>query len=304
MKRQISNTMKNALLEGGVLNPLLVAVQNDDTLDLELRGNTVNIYYRGGSLFRITEKYSKDSSSYEIFFDINYCKHGAKPLKAKPTCDDAVEELPHYKQAMDLWFHENPKYEREFQQLIVRENNSHGKISNATDYFITDIEYADGNSRFDMVAFKWLSKGSERKNNTKPSLALIEVKYGDGALDGNAGIKKHLEDFKTFLGDKDKVKALCNDMSEVFKQKCQLGLVDHLKDHQYDVKISPENPEVIFIFANHDPDSNRLREILSKINLPNKFSIKIAKSSNMGYGLYVDCLEDIKIYRVAGKNKK
>lgn len=291
--RHINEEMMDAFLKGD-LNPLLVAVQNDDTLDLELRGDSVNIYYRGGRLFHIEGKNSKVSSSYEIFFDTNYCKCGGKALKGKLTCNEAVEELPYYKQAMDLWFHKNPKYEREFQQLIARENNSHGKISNATDYFIADIEYVDESSRFDMVALKWKSKGAERKNNTKPSLALIEVKYGDGALDGKAGIKKHLEDFKIFLRDKDKVKALCNDMSEVFKQKCQLGLVDHLKDHQHDVKISPENPEVIFILANHDPDSNILDGILSQINpLDYDFPIKIAKSSNMGYGLYVDCLEEI-----------
>lgn len=45
---------------------------------------------------------------------------------------------------MDWWFHKHPKYEREFQQVIARENNNHGKISNGTDYYIADIEFADG----------------------------------------------------------------------------------------------------------------------------------------------------------------
>ena len=46
---------------------------------------------------------------------------------------------------MDMWLHKNPKYEREFQQLLVRENNNQGDISKSTDYYILDIEYTDDN---------------------------------------------------------------------------------------------------------------------------------------------------------------
>lgn len=51
-KRQISEKMLNAFLSGE-LSSLLEAVKKDDTLDLELRGDSVNIYYRGGSIFKI-----------------------------------------------------------------------------------------------------------------------------------------------------------------------------------------------------------------------------------------------------------
>ena len=54
-ERKITKEMLDAFLHGE-LHPLLEAVKKDDTLDLELRGNSVNIYYRGGSLFKITEK--------------------------------------------------------------------------------------------------------------------------------------------------------------------------------------------------------------------------------------------------------
>lgn len=293
-QRQISEKMMSAFLSGE-LHPLLIAVQKDDTLDLELRGDSVNIYYRGGSIFCIRETQSKDGIAYTLFFDTNYCTGDALPLNGTPTPEEAVKNLPFYKQAMDWWFHDHPKYEREFQQVIARENNSHGKISNATDYYIADIEFADGNARFDMVALKWLSKGSVRKNTNKVSLALIEVKYGDGALKGSAGIEKHLEDFQAFLGDEDKVKAFCDDMSGVFTQKCKLGLVAGLHEQQYDVKVSSLEPEVIFIFANHDPESKILSAILQEID-PKRypFPIMIAESSNMGYGLYVEHLHQVK----------
>lgn len=107
--RKISEDMMTAFLEGK-LNPLLEAVKSDDTLDLELRGDSVNIYYRGGSIFRVSE----NNGDYIIHFDTNYCTSRSAKLDADPCVDIAVKELPFYKQAMDWWFHENPKYEREF----------------------------------------------------------------------------------------------------------------------------------------------------------------------------------------------
>lgn len=198
---------------------------------------------------------------------------------------------------MDKWFHEHPKYEREFQQIILRENNNSGKISRATDYYIVDIEYQDteNSSRFDMVAFKWPSNGAARKNTNALSLALIEVKYGDNAVGGSAGIKKHLDDLKSFINDKEKLKEFKEDMEHVFKQKCKLGLMDGLQEHQFKVSLSDDEPEVIFIFANHDPDSKKINNILSDINISDyPFKILAAQSSFMGYGLYMDNMIEIK----------
>lgn len=111
-KRQISKKMLNAFLSGE-LSSLLVAVKKDDTLDLELRG---------GSIFKIEEI----NNSFSISFDINYCIESSTSLSGNPSPAEAVANLPFYKQAMDWWFHKHPKYEREFQQVIARENNNHG----------------------------------------------------------------------------------------------------------------------------------------------------------------------------------
>ena len=101
--------------------------------------------------------------------------------------------------------------------------------------------------------------------------------------------------FEKFLGDKEKVDDFCQDMSQVFTQKCKMGLVTGLNENQYDVKISPNNPEVIFIFANHDPASKILPTLIEEIE-PDKyqFPIMIARASNMGYGLYVEHLRQVK----------
>lgn len=285
-KRQISKKMLNAFLSGE-LSSLLEAVKKDDTLDLELRGDSVNIYYRGGSIFKIEEI----NNSFSISFDINYCIESSTSLSGNPSPAEAVANLPFYKQAMDWWFHKHPKYEREFQQVIARENNNHGKISNGTDYYIADIEFADGNARFDMVALKWLSNGAVRRDTSRISLALIEVKYGDGALKGTAGIEKHLEDFQAFLSDREKVSDFCRDMSLVFSQKCRLGLVDGLNEKQYDVKISSLDPEVIFLFANHDPESKILPAVLKEVE-SDKYPFPHSGCKCLIYGLWSLCRTD------------
>ena len=293
--RKISDNMMSDFLNGK-LKPLLEAVKMDDTLDLELRGDFVNIYYRGGSLFKITEM----DGDYIIYFNTKYCLTDTTTLEEYPNIEKAVANIPFYKQAMDWWFKKHPKYEREFQQVIARENNCSGNISRGTDYYIADIEYAnkvddsDKAARFDMVALKWISNRAIRKDLTKVSLALVEVKYGSGALQGKAGVNDHLKDFQSFLNDTESLKKFCEDMSMVFAQKCKLGLVDGLQEKQFDVSISFENPEVIFVFANHDPDSKILDNVLNCGELKNcNFPVFIANSSSMGYCLYIDRLERI-----------
>ena len=291
--RRISDEFRDEL-KFGKLKTLLDCVLEDDSLCLELRGNAVNIYYRGGSLFKINDKNDKNDK-YNITFDTRYDEN--KKLNPNPDVEEAVKSIHFYKQAMDKWFHKHPKYEREFQQIILRENNNSGKISRATDYYIVDIEYqdTDNSSRFDMVAFKWPSNGAARKNTNALSLALIEVKYGDNAVGGNAGIKKHLDDLKSFIDDKEKLKEFKEDMEQVFKQKCKLGLIDGLQGHQFEVSLSDDEPEVIFIFANHDPESKKINNILSDINISDyPFKILAAQSSFMGYGLYMDNMIEIK----------
>lgn len=95
-QRQISGPMMQALL-GGELFPLLQAVQRDDTLDMELRGSAVNIYYRGGSIFKIATK----RNTFELTFDTKYFTSGSEPLEAHPSPTEAAAQLPFYKQAMD-----------------------------------------------------------------------------------------------------------------------------------------------------------------------------------------------------------
>ena len=298
-QRALDEKMFKDFQEGGVLHDLLDYVQSDDTLDLEFRGEgRANIYCRGGSLFRI----KRSGDGYTLTINTQYCTVCDEGMEKTPSVRAAVELIPLYKHAMDVWFAKNRKYEREFQQVVVRENNRHGEISHASDYYITDVEYVSDeksakNSRFDMVAVKWLSTSSARKNESAPTLSVIEMKYGDDAYDESAGLEKHLCDFDTFVRGVE-MDAFCADMAKMFRQKCKLGLIPDMAEKKHDILISKEDMELIFLIANHDPDKTKLGTVVDRIaelarEREYPFTIKFATASMMGYCLYADQMKSL-----------
>ncbi|KAA6347632.1 hypothetical protein EZS27_004901 [termite gut metagenome] len=276
-------------LKNGYLNPLLEFVKQDDTLFFAIRDNCVNLYYRGGNLLKVK---MKPDGGYEATFDTNYFLHGNVTLPEsiffdKATVEKWVNLFPRLKHEMDVYFATYKKPEREFQQLVAREN-SRSTISNSTDYFIVDIEYAEPkiNARFDMIAIKWLSKGAIRKNGDSCRLALIEMKYGDAALTGNAGLKKHIKDIEKM--DLKKMDIIKNEAVNIFEQLCELKLIQFSEGGNSNQIKTLTNmlPEFIFLLANHDPESTILKEEVKQINPLSNAELKFATASFMGYGLF------------------
>lgn len=277
----------------GCLHGLLNLVLQDTTLEFEMRGTrSASIYYRGGRLLCI----EWDGTQYVLHFDTNYCRHGQN-LSGQPSISEAIEKVPYYKQAMDPWFAQHPKYEREFQQLVERDNNRHGEISHATDYYIVDTELVYEDARFDMVAVHWPSIGVVRKNLYAPKLVFIEMKYGDGALSGTAGLMDHLKDFEHFRQAVN-LPAICADYAEVFRQKCELGLIPDMKALPHDITIQSTDIALIFLLANHDPEKTGLHTIVTGLQATNyPFPVKFAAASMMGYGLYDEMMYSIQEFQ-------
>ena len=277
----------------GCLHGLLNLVLQDTTLEFEMRGaRSASIYYRGGSMLRI----EWDGTQYVLHFDTNYCSHGQN-LSEQPSIAEAIEKAPYYKQAMDRWFAQHPKYEREFQQLVERDNNRHGKISHATDYYIVDTELVYEDARFDMVAVHWPSIGVVRKNLHAPKLVFIEMKYGDGALSGTAGLMDHLKDFEHFRQTAN-LPAICADYAEIFRQKCELGLIPGMKDLPHDITIQSTDIALVFLLANHDPEKTGLHTIVTGLQATNyPFPVKFVAASMMGYGLYDETMYSIQEFQ-------
>lgn len=311
--RALSQAFMDDLLNlDGLLHPLLERVKQDHTLMLSIRKDYINIYYRGGNILRVKEQ---RNSSYSAFFDNEYNKSGMP----SPSLPDAIESqheartwvdsFQDLKGILDFYFSEYSKPEREFQQLVARENNF-STIANQSEYFISDIEFADSalGARFDILAVRWLVSQRKSTSNCRP--ALIEMKYGDGALSGNAGVLKHLQDIDALVSIGDKYKALLETMEMQFNQMDELGLLNFNRVANWTkIKLDAnDKPEVIFVLANHNPRSSKLNTILNDPEIdaydhsPN-FDLRFYVASFAGYALHADCMFTLSQFRELLKNK-
>jgi hypothetical protein len=165
--------------------------------------------------------------------------------------------------------------------------NNRGKVATGTDYFICDFEYQSAKGRFDLIGIKWPSQPQQRKNSTDLTLSVIEVKYADGAFKGKAGLKSHLDDVTRFASKPDNLHILADEMKTVINQKRELGLIDVKKDVG---SINIEKVELMFLLANHDPESLILANELPCLQSSPHVDVTFATANFMGYGLYQDCI--------------
>ena len=265
-------------------------------LDMEMRGNCVMVYYRGGKILTIFENKKMEGLSEE--YNKNEC------AKLQMPHIDSIEE--YFAKAMHIVdmheaFVENKLGEKEIQQRVVYENNLSVNAVN-TDYFVADVEWADNNilgGRADIIAFRWNHKEQHRKRMLQ--LTIIEVKQGKDAIvtsiDNNGkispGLSKHYDDFMKLCQDKESVKALAEDMFVVLKQKKELGLVKGLELLFEDSRGNKKDPEIIpeidflFLLSNYHHYSVNLKKELEKLPDEARFIF----SSFMGYGLYKDFIK-------------
>jgi uncharacterized protein YlbG (UPF0298 family) len=288
-KRAISEQFMQDLKEG-ILSPILARVKEDDTLMLALRGDYINIYYRGGSLLKI----ESNRDSYMATFDEDYNKKGQVldivfPYKIieKEDSIKLVDAVLKLKYVMDLFFGANNRLEREFQQLVVRENN-YSSISNETEYFIIDIETSTelekNNAKFDMLAVRWLKNDRAKSDSLTP--VIIEMKYGKDSINGSSGIEKHLEDAKEFVFNNKEF--LCQGLEKQLDQLRKLGLIKYTNSETKKLTINcSDKVEIVFLLANYNPNSDLLLKSLENIKdeASERYDLKFFRASFAGYGL-------------------
>lgn len=249
--RGLSEWMLDQFAEAdGLLQQVLVVVRNDPQLDLQIRKHYVNIYYRGSSLMEIRQP-ARTGKRLTTRFDKRYLPEFAKrPWPATAEEEQAHEWLkahdvlglldladaadvrrhlasfPYRKAAIGAWLERRPKLERQAQQEIVRLNNA----AAGGEYLICDIEYAfkywDTESkrhtgRVDMVA---AYRPRPEVPGAAAQLAFIELKYGVSAIDGAAGLQKHVTDLHGLLGRGD-LQHRAEEMVGLVEQKRALGLI-------------------------------------------------------------------------------
>jgi tRNA-binding EMAP/Myf-like protein len=286
-KRAINDTFLEAL-KTGEHKQIVDIVRGDDDLNLQLRGDCADVYYRSCEILKIDP--SKENP-YSISKSYNCPIAPGSNTSWKEYFMWAKQSIDDYNKGND----EN--FEGNIQQRLIQENNFF-QSANGSDYFVIDSEYTipkeDG--RFDIVAAHW---PENNRISGKAELAVIEIKAGEKAINNSAGIKKHFEDAKAYFKDRDGINEFCSDMEQVFAQLRELGLVRFgVNGNLHPVKFSRTDFQFIFVFADYHQASTQLPTALKEIDdkyLP--FKLLFATASFMGYGLYDEgmlCLEKFK----------
>ena len=256
-------------LKNGLLRNITDYVKEHNDLDLQIRDNYINIYYKGGNILRIKSPNSFEFDEFYFYLDSDKV---AKKNVSKKTKQELKEErdvlrkfvkegeISEYfeqaKKCMEYWWeamedkrgiHHN---ERDLQHKISRSN------SNNTPYIVLDLEYQvstksefayDGKRdkkmpRFDIIAI----------NSDTGRLCVMELKKDGGALEGKSGVECHIDSFEHTIG-RDSNKLFIKEMQNLYKQKREMKLIES------NVEISNVDPEFLFLFQGSNDDRDRLK---------------------------------------------
>lgn len=281
-----------AALLDGCLHPILKALHADDTLMLGLRGDYVSVYYRGGELLKIRPGSSGD---FRITANIDYGHpqdHLDRTVGTAAQAEAVVGTIPAMKWLMDWHSKIRSSHEREFQQLVVRENNR-SRSAGSSDYFITDMEHASGNSRFDMLGAHWSHR--DRKHGDRLTPVIFEMKYGEQALTGGAGLAKHIEDLRNWLSDSEFVAKLKANVASQFNQLAELGLLEFNRSDSIDTFTCDDRLRVVLVLAAFNPRSSKLLPILKEIeeNPIPSVDLRVFHASFCGYLMHENSMLDL-----------
>ena len=126
---------------------------------------------------------------------------------------------------------------------------------------------------------------------------LIEMKWGDGAYGGKAGIIQHLRDIESILSDKNEIAKIRKMIELQFDQLSDLRLLRFNRNEAVKRIDLTEHPEVVFILANHNPRSTKLRTVLDSIEQPDNFDLRFFVASFAGYGMHEACMLKLDEFR-------
>jgi hypothetical protein len=256
--RKLSDTFL-ANLTTGFLAPLAELARQDKDLDLEIRDNYLNIYYKGNSLLQLAERtpghyplslHEKFTRGLDLPAALTGAQEVEQYLLAVPGIKDNI--IRYAKKSLEI----------EYEQMIIRANNF--EYNNATEYFIIDRQYVSPKiGRFDLTGIYW-NRNNRRPGDVVP-LCLMEIKF---ALNKDIqDVDQQLQRYYDAIAADPA--ALAAEAQLQFHQKLALGLFNQPENRLAAMKtltISPNPDDIQFILflIDYNPYSKHLNE--SKIS--------------------------------------
>ncbi len=116
--RALSRTFMDEL-QHGFLSPLRQQVIEDKDLDLQIRNNYLNVYYKGNAVLRLEETCD---GRFTVDIDEKFAGGlGLSDLVDSETTQTFIANLPRLKE--NVIRHGKTSLEIEYEQLIIRANN-------------------------------------------------------------------------------------------------------------------------------------------------------------------------------------
>jgi hypothetical protein len=262
-------------LASGFLSLLLETVHLDVDLDLQIRQNYLNIYYKGNSLLKLDDC---GEGRYRPFIHRKFTDGLAfQDFVDEHTLQVFLEAVPMLK--VNILYKAHPSIETEYEQLIIRANNY--QPHNNSEYFILDRQVVAGEAgRFDLTGFYW-SRVGRRRGQVVP-LCLMEVKY---AL--NPDIQHIDQQVERYFDSLDPVRfalqAEC-----ILQQKLELGLfkgskaqLEAMKTLAFSREI--EQFQILLILIDYNPNS-KLFDKAKLARLPFAGQVRVFKTGMAMWG--------------------
>ena len=262
--RGIHNEKFVESLKNGNLSKMLKVINNDSDLDVQIRNDYLNIYYKGGNIAKVNSEGSVEFDKFYFYLDMKNI-----PTKNRKQNVIVVKELTtkrnllisrfkdkkyedyfgDAKDIMDKWLKVNPKPERMEQHQLSIENQY-----NKSDYTIIDLEYQVSTKSDFACKFIPKGKGKPKKPrfdiiavNKQGKLCVIELKKGMGALKNTSGLKEHWDCYQQSIGLNHQ--PFINEMKKLLEQKQVFNLINK------QVKIEWPIPEFMFAYSYDDKTS-------------------------------------------------
>jgi hypothetical protein len=212
-------------------------------IDIQFRGDYLNLYYKGASLLKFKWL---SQNSYEITISGKYLKPvGIKWLKPKNTLDDnSIQPVRKNFKAIVAQLKSNIRYlgrgnENAFEQIFI-ENNCNSRNKPSFTVIDRQVVVPGSRERLDLVAI------SKIKDSDEYRLNLIELKYGvDKRIPDVHGrqLEKYHDRFK------DGYFVIVEQYQEIIKQKRSVGLLPHATEEVL-ISKDPKTMRKVAVFGN------------------------------------------------------